>query len=170
MGKFTERFEPIQKPFYDALAEGKILGRRCPECGRVEFPPYPACNSCGAFTDEWVDLSDSPVVVHEIYSIKPMFTIPDYQPYAPIFGAECSMEEGPEFTCLIFGVNAENLAENKAALPLEGRIVAVPMEGYSTYAVAIDGAKPVRHEVGEAAAWGAEASKVLTRNQGNDEK
>ena len=143
-----DKFEPIQKPFYDALAEGKFLGRKCSVCGNVEFPAYPLCNKCGNRADEWYDLTDAEVTVHEVYSIKPAFTIDDYQPYAPVFGCECSMAEGPEFTCLLFGVTPRNYKEKRDSVPLTGKLVAVPMDGYSTFAVAIDGAVPVRKENG----------------------
>ena len=151
-----DKFEPIQKPFYDALAEGKFLGRKCGTCGNVEFPPYPLCNKCGNRADEWVDLTDADVTVNEIYSIKPAFTIEDYQPYAPIFGAECSMAEGPEFTCLVFGVTPENYEEKRDSVPLTGKLVQIPMDGYSTFGVGIDGAKPVRKENNTAKVGGAE--------------
>ena len=42
-----EKMEPIVKKFYEGLAEGKFYGRRCLECGAIEFPPHLACNACG---------------------------------------------------------------------------------------------------------------------------
>lgn len=35
-------------PFLDALREHRIFLQRCTECGRVRFPPMPACPWCGA--------------------------------------------------------------------------------------------------------------------------
>ena len=49
--------EPVLKIFYDSLKnDKKILGLRCKECGRVEFPPVPVCNSCSGMDMEWVDM------------------------------------------------------------------------------------------------------------------
>ncbi len=31
------------KPYFDALLEGRALASRCPECGRVSFPPRIKC-------------------------------------------------------------------------------------------------------------------------------
>ncbi len=31
------------KPYFDALSEGRALASRCPECGRVSFPPRLEC-------------------------------------------------------------------------------------------------------------------------------
>ena len=49
--------EPIVKKFYDGVAEGKYYGRKCKECGAIEFPPHLACNTCGYHETEWVELS-----------------------------------------------------------------------------------------------------------------
>ena len=34
------KMERIVKTYYDALEEGKVLGRKCLSCGHIEFPPY----------------------------------------------------------------------------------------------------------------------------------
>ena len=36
------KLEKIVRTFYENLEEGKILARKCPVCGAVEYPPvYP---------------------------------------------------------------------------------------------------------------------------------
>ena len=137
------KYEPIAKHYYDGLDEGKFLGLKCPECGHIEFPPYPACNSCGHIGGEWVDLKDADVVIHEIYAISPMMTIGDFMPYAPLFSCEASIEEGGiEFTCLIFGVTKKTYKELREQVPLHGKLVVMPMDGYNSFAVSINGAVP----------------------------
>ena len=49
--------------FFKALRdEAKILALRCPECGRVIFPPRPVCGFCritiGKSSKDWLELSD----------------------------------------------------------------------------------------------------------------
>ena len=34
--------------FFDALADGELLGGVCAECGQVLLPPRPACYACGS--------------------------------------------------------------------------------------------------------------------------
>lgn len=137
------KYEPIAKHYYDGLDEGKFLGLKCPECGHIEFPPYPACNNCGHIGNEWVDLKDADVTIHEIYSISPMMTIGDFMPYAPLFSCEASIEEGGvEFTCLIFGVTKKTYKEIREQVPLHGKLVVMPMDGYNSFAVSINGAVP----------------------------
>ncbi|HKF75644.1 MAG TPA: OB-fold domain-containing protein [Candidatus Dormibacteraeota bacterium] len=44
--------------FLRALAEGRLIGQRCPRCGLVYVPPRGACPTDGVPTEEEVELSD----------------------------------------------------------------------------------------------------------------
>ena len=48
--------------FLKGLKEGKILGVRCPVCGRVYVPPRAYCEYCHVPTSEWVELPGTGVV------------------------------------------------------------------------------------------------------------
>ncbi|CAN5436147.1 OB-fold nucleic acid binding domain-containing protein [soil metagenome] len=48
---------PEESAFYRGLAEGKILGQRCPTCLKVYVPPRSACPADGTPTAEEVELS-----------------------------------------------------------------------------------------------------------------
>jgi len=50
---------PEESAFYRGLAEGKILGQRCPACEKVYVPPRSACPSDGTPTTDEVELSDT---------------------------------------------------------------------------------------------------------------
>lgn len=67
--------EMIVKKYYDALEEGKVMGRKCPACGHIEFPPYLACNACGNLDTEWVDLTDVRAKVGQI--LPPLVVFPE---------------------------------------------------------------------------------------------
>ena len=140
------KYEPVAKKFYDGLAEGRFLGLKCTCCGHIEFPPYPACNECGHYGNEWVDLTDEEVTVDEIYSIPPMMTIEEFMPYAPLFSCECHMDGGIELSLLIFGVKKKEYKTLREQVPLKGKLVVMPMEGYNSFAVSINGAVPKRKE------------------------
>ena len=43
--------------FLEGLKQGRILGKKCPRCGRVYVPPRSYCEYCFAPTGEWVELS-----------------------------------------------------------------------------------------------------------------
>ncbi|WP_300402767.1 OB-fold nucleic acid binding domain-containing protein [Nocardioides sp.] len=48
---------PEESAFYRGLAEGRIVGQRCPACHKVYVPPRSACPSDGQPTSEEVELS-----------------------------------------------------------------------------------------------------------------
>ena len=47
---------PEESRFYGALAQGRILGQRCPACGKVYVPPRGACPTDGVPTTDEVEL------------------------------------------------------------------------------------------------------------------
>lgn len=48
--------------FLRALAERRIVGQRCPQCGKVYVPPRGSCAVCGVATDEEVELAHTGTV------------------------------------------------------------------------------------------------------------
>lgn len=53
---------PEESAFYRGLAEGRILGQRCPACRKVYVPPRSACPSDGTPTTDEVELSETGTV------------------------------------------------------------------------------------------------------------
>ena len=54
---YTYAASPEESAFYRGLAEGRILGQRCPTCQKVYVPPRSACPADGTPTAEEVELS-----------------------------------------------------------------------------------------------------------------
>jgi uncharacterized protein len=48
--------------FLRNLERGRLVGQRCPQCGKVYVPPRGACAACGVATDEEVELGDKGTV------------------------------------------------------------------------------------------------------------
>ncbi len=53
---------PEESAFFRGLAEGRILGQRCPACSMVYVPPRGACPTCGVPTAEEIELSHTGTV------------------------------------------------------------------------------------------------------------
>ncbi len=53
---------PEESLFYTSLSEGKLVGQRCPACGKVYIPPRSACPADGTPTAEEVELPDTGTV------------------------------------------------------------------------------------------------------------
>ena len=53
---------PAETSYLLGLAEGRLLGQRCPACGKVYLPPRGACPTCGVPTSEEVALPPAGIV------------------------------------------------------------------------------------------------------------
>lgn len=48
--------------FLHGIAQGKLLGQRCPACAKVYVPPRGSCPRCGVPTEEEVEVADKGTV------------------------------------------------------------------------------------------------------------
>lgn len=97
------KMERIVKTYYDALAEGKVLGRKCLECGHIEYPPYLACNECGNLDTEWVDLTNVRAHITQLIPALKVFPETEFKKKWGGYMAVCVQIEGadPYVTSLI---------------------------------------------------------------------
>jgi len=125
------KIEKIVKPFYEGLAEGKILGRKCLECGAIEYPPRYACNTCGYHATEWVELSGKGVLTT---LVTPSTLNAD--PWNKSLGAYAygivELEEGVAFNATVFGVKKKYARQLQEMLPLPVHPKIVDKDGVST--------------------------------------
>ena len=100
------KLEKVVEKFYLGLEEGKILGRKCPKCGNVEFPPVYACNACGNYETEWVEISGK-AKLHSIVLPAALSSKPEYKKFKKFcYG-------------VVLGVSKKNRKELAAKLPLD---------------------------------------------------
>jgi len=43
--------------FFAELEQGRIMGTKCPKCGRIMIPPRIFCEECFVDAEEWVEVS-----------------------------------------------------------------------------------------------------------------
>jgi uncharacterized OB-fold protein len=55
---YDHTVSPEESRYLRGLAEGRLLGQRCPSCAKVYLPPRGACPTCGVPTTEEVELPD----------------------------------------------------------------------------------------------------------------
>ena len=60
--EYTFTAGEAQTRFLRALAEGKLIGQRCPSCLKVYIPPRGSCPTCAVPTQEAVQVSDKGTV------------------------------------------------------------------------------------------------------------
>lgn len=59
---YTHSASPEESRYLRGLAEGKLLGQRCPACRKVYIPPRGACPTDGVPTEEEIELPDRGIV------------------------------------------------------------------------------------------------------------
>ena len=131
------KLERLVRTYYETLEEGKVLGRKCPVCGNVEWPPVYACNACGSTETEWVEMSGKgelqTLIMPTVMSFKP--ALKDLEPYA--YGAvKCA--EGPERNVMVLGVTRQNEPYIREHLPYPVHMQIVQRNGYKTAVFAVD--------------------------------
>ena len=111
------KLEKVVQTYYEALEEGKILGRKCPQCGNVEFPPVYACNACGSLETEWYEISGK-AKLHSIVLPAALSSKPEYKALGKYAYGEIELEEGSRFNGVVLGINKKKRKELEGKLPV----------------------------------------------------
>lgn len=116
---------PEESSFFRALAEGRIVGQRCPTCGKVYVPPRSACPVDGVATTDEVELADTGTVttfcVVNVPFLGQKITPPYVSAYVLLDGADIA------FLHLIQGIPADEVR-----MGLRVRAVWKPREEWGT--------------------------------------
>ena len=131
------KLEKVVEKFYEGLEEGKFLGRKCTDCGAVEFPPVYACNTCGCMDMEWVEISGK-AVMKSIVMPAALSSKPEYSQMGPIAYGEVQIEEGASFNAVVKGINKKKRKELLDKLPVPVHAEIFQRDGYKTVVFALD--------------------------------
>jgi uncharacterized protein len=91
--------DELDKPFYDAANDGKLVIQFCDGCARWQFPPRPACGQCGSAESlSWREIAGRGT----IYSYGVVYDSPVtvLQPDQPYNVAVISLDQAPEINML----------------------------------------------------------------------
>jgi uncharacterized OB-fold protein len=98
---------PEESAFYRGLAEGRIVGQRCPACHKVYVPPRSACPVDGVATTDEVELADRGTVttfcIVNVPFLGQRITPPYVSAYVLLDGADIA------FLHLILDIPAEEV-------------------------------------------------------------
>jgi hypothetical protein len=93
---YTYAASPEESAFFRGLAEGRILGQRCPVCKKVYVPPRAACPTDGVPTSEEIELSDSGTVttfcIVNVPFLGQKITPPYVSAYILLDGADIALQ------------------------------------------------------------------------------
>ena len=132
------KLEKVVATFYENLEEGKILGRKCPVCGNVEFHPVYACNKCGNYETEWVEISGKAKMLSIVLPAA-LSSKPEYKKLGKFAYGELELEEGSRFNGVVRGISKKNRKELSEKLPLNIHASIFEREaGYKTVVFDLD--------------------------------
>lgn len=116
---------PEESSFFRALAEGRLVGQRCPTCHKVYVPPRGACPVDGVPTAEEVELPDTGIVTTFCIVNVPFLG----QKIAPPYVSAYVLLDGADiaFLHLIQGIEADEVR-----MGMRVRAVWKPREQWST--------------------------------------
>jgi len=88
------------KAFFDAAREGRLLIKRCLDCGETHYYPRAGCPFCGSPRTEWIPTQGR----GRIYSYSTMRRVPE-----PYTIAYVTLDEGPTMLTNLVDCDVERL-------------------------------------------------------------
>ena len=132
------KLEKVVETFYENLEQGKIMGRKCPHCQNVEFPPVYACNECGSLETEWYEISGR-AKLHSIVMPAALSSKPEYKNLGKYAYGEVELEEGSRLNAVVRGITKKKRKELQDKLPVNCHASIFQREGgYKTVGFDLD--------------------------------
>jgi uncharacterized OB-fold protein len=81
------------RPFWDAARDGKLLIKRCADCGQAHFYPRPFCPRCWSDAVHWEEACGRAVLY--TWSVVHHNDLPPFPERLPYVAAVVDLDEGP---------------------------------------------------------------------------
>jgi uncharacterized OB-fold protein len=121
--KTQERY--VEK-FYGYLADGKLMGQKCNDCGSYRLAPVPVCENCQSTNLSWTELSkEGKLLLFTITTMPPA----RFASLAPCAFGSVQVKEGPVLWTLIEGIDIKNPTREFDRLPMDVDIVIKELAG-----------------------------------------
>lgn len=93
--------------YWAQAREGRLVLRRCADCGRSHFPPRNACPACWSERLGWIEASGRGTVY--TFTVMHRAPLPEFAAAAPYVVALVDLEEGPRMMANIVGDDARGI-------------------------------------------------------------
>ncbi|MGI6056600.1 MAG: Zn-ribbon domain-containing OB-fold protein [Bilifractor sp.] len=139
MSESPIKLEKVVATFYENLEKGKITAKRCKKCGAVEFPPVYACNTCGNWDMEWIEISGK-AKLHSMVMPAPLSMKPEYKDLGKFCYGDVEIEEGAHLNAVVRGVSKKKRREilEGKGLPVNVHASIYQRDGYKTVVFDLD--------------------------------
>ena len=98
------------RPFWEAMARGKLLLPRCDACQTVIWYPRAFCPACGSDNVAWVEASGRGTIYSFTINRTGRADVADYRGVGPFVLAYVELDEGPRILTNIVDCDAEAVA------------------------------------------------------------
>ena len=92
----------VDRTFWEAAAEGRLLIQACPDCGERQFFPRSWCHYCGSGTVEWIEVEGTGRV-HTHTVIRRATELPEFADEVPYVVAYVELDEGVRLCTNVVG-------------------------------------------------------------------
>lgn len=97
---------------YKYMGQGKLMGGKCKNCGKIHFPPRPVCDNCFSKNLEWIEINPKgKLLTYTIIHVAPS----QFQLMAPYAVGIMQLEKGLKIPGVIKEISAEKI---KIGMPL----------------------------------------------------
>ena len=98
--RYPPRVSAFTRPFWDALAEGRLQTTQCEACGKFSFPPKPFCPHCWHKQVRWAPLAGS----GRLYAATTIHAAPTiFRDDIPYSVGIVDLDEGLRLACRLQG-------------------------------------------------------------------
>jgi uncharacterized OB-fold protein len=115
--------------FFGHLADGKLMGQKCDDCGTYRLLPMPVCEKCKGTNLSWTELSKEGKLL--LFSVT-NFPNARFGKMAPYAYGSVQLKEGPVFWMPVEGIDVQNPAREFDRLPVDVDIVFKELAGNPT--------------------------------------
>ena len=92
--------------FYKFMSEGKLMGAKCQNCGKLMLPPRPICIQCYSEKLEWIELNKrGKLLTYTIIHVAP----PQFQHLVPYAVGIIELERGIKLPGMIKNVDFDKI-------------------------------------------------------------
>ncbi len=108
--------------FYKFMNEGKVMGAKCRNCGKIMLPPRPICTQCYSENLEWIEIGKrGKLLTYTIIHVAP----PQFQHLIPYAVGIVELENGLKLPGMIRDVDFDKI---KIGMELEIEVEPVKKE------------------------------------------
>jgi len=119
------------KSYIDFLAEKKLMGSKCKDCGEVYVPVRKLCTHCNKANMEWVEMSGKGKIAAftSITVGTPFFVEKGYGRNKPYCFSVIKLDEGPMVSGQLVGVDESKPETISVDMPVKVKFLETDVKG-----------------------------------------